>query len=189
MPWKLSWKKIRERFAKPIFIALGFLAFGLGTVGIFLPVLPTTPLYLLAAFCFARGSARFHRWFVSTGLYKKHLEGFVKSRAMTMKAKLAICVPVTLMLAAAMWLAPIWHARALIAAALLFKWYYFLFRIRTLPKMAPGEAPRETPGEAPEKSPGSAPADASGRASWKAPGKSPAEAGIIDEMPAGEGSE
>ncbi|MDR1194476.1 MAG: YbaN family protein [Peptococcaceae bacterium] len=123
-----------KKFVKPLFIALGFLCLGLGTLGIFLPLLPTTPLYLATVFCFARGSARFHRWFLGTGLYKKHLEGFVKSRAMTMRTKLLICVPVTVMLLIAMYFSPIWHARVLIGAVLALKWYYFLFRIKTVSK-------------------------------------------------------
>jgi uncharacterized membrane protein YbaN (DUF454 family) len=125
-----------KKLIKPLFIALGCLTLAIGTVGIFLPVLPTTPLYLVTAFCFARGSTRFHRWFLNTGLYKKHLDGFIKNRSMPMKTKLVICIPVTLMLLVAIYFAPIWHARVLIGAVLLFKWYYFLFRIKTVPAEA-----------------------------------------------------
>jgi iron complex transport system permease protein len=120
-----------KAFVKPLFIALGFLTFAIGTIGIFLPVLPTTPLYLVALFCFARGSSRFHGWFVSTKLYKRHLESFVKSRAMTMKKKLVICVPVSVMMGLAFYFLPNWHGRVAIAAALCLKWYYFLFKIKT----------------------------------------------------------
>jgi uncharacterized membrane protein YbaN (DUF454 family) len=122
-----------KKLVNPLFIALGFLTFAVGTVGIFLPVLPTTPLYLATAFFFARGSKCFHSWFLGTKLYRKHLDSFVKNRAMPMKTKLTICIPVTVMLAVAIYFVPIWHAQVVIAAVLLIKWFYFLFRIKTLP--------------------------------------------------------
>ncbi len=49
-------------FVRHVFIALGFAALLLGFIGIFLPIMPTTPFILLAAAFFARGSERFHTW-------------------------------------------------------------------------------------------------------------------------------
>jgi len=50
--------------SRAILIALGSLCVGLAVLGMFLPVLPTTPFLLLAAGLYARGSTRFHHWLV-----------------------------------------------------------------------------------------------------------------------------
>lgn len=83
---------------KPLWIILGFVFAGLGCVGIPLPVLPTTPFLLLAAFCFAKGSRRVDAWFRGTKLYKNHLESFVTHRSMTLKTKLSILFTASAML-------------------------------------------------------------------------------------------
>lgn len=87
-----------RRVSRYVWAGLGFLFFGLALVGVALPFLPTTPFALLAAFCFARSSERLNAWFKSTKLYKKVLEGYVTKRSMTVKAKLTIIIPVTVLL-------------------------------------------------------------------------------------------
>ncbi len=88
-----------SKLAHGVWAGLGFLFFALGMVGVVLPILPTTPFILLAAFCFARSSERLNAWFKGTKVYKKVLEGYVTKRSMTVKAKLTILVPVTVLLA------------------------------------------------------------------------------------------
>jgi uncharacterized membrane protein YbaN (DUF454 family) len=117
---------------KILFLVLGFLCMGIGGIGVVLPLLPTTPFLLLAAFFFAKGSERFHRWFLSTKLYKKHLESFVKSRAMTVKTKLCILLPVSAMLLVVFFLMDHPHVRIVIVILILVKYYYFIFRIKTI---------------------------------------------------------
>lgn len=68
---------------KLIWIVLGFVCLGLGTVGVVIPVLPTVPFYMSTLFCFAKSSRKLHDWFQSTGLYQNHLRSFVQERAMT----------------------------------------------------------------------------------------------------------
>ena len=75
---------------KFFYIFIGLIAFLLGAIGVVLPVLPTTPFLLVASFCFVRGSEKFDKWFKGTRIYKKHLENFVESRAMTLKQKVSL---------------------------------------------------------------------------------------------------
>lgn len=83
---------------KIVYIVLGFLTLGLGSVGMVLPVLPTTPFFLVAAFCFARSSERLNTWFRNTDMYKKNLESFVQGKGMTKSAKLRIMTTVTIIM-------------------------------------------------------------------------------------------
>lgn len=118
---------------KILFLFLGFFFFGLGAIGTVVPVLPTTPFLLLAAFFFARGSERFNRWFLSTGLYKKHLESFIQSRSMPRRTKVYILSFATTMLAAAFILADLLFLRLFILVVAAYLHYYFAAHIKTLP--------------------------------------------------------
>lgn len=115
-----------------LFIVLGFIFLGVGAVGIVVPILPTTPFLLLASFFFAKGSKRFHDWFLSTKLYKRYLESFVKSRAMTLKGKLTILIPVSCMLIITFILVDNIYARIVLVILFISKYVYFFTQIRTV---------------------------------------------------------
>lgn len=89
----------RARRFRGVWAVLGFIAFGFGMVGVAVPVLPTTPFILLAAFCFARSSERLNAWFKGTAVYRKVFDGLVSKRSMTLKSKLLILASVTALLA------------------------------------------------------------------------------------------
>lgn len=86
------------KITRLIFLILGFVCLGLGCVGVVLPILPTVPFFLATVFCFANSSQKLHDWFVGTKLYKKHLESYVQKRGMTVKTKIGIIIPVTLLM-------------------------------------------------------------------------------------------
>ncbi|MEI0516580.1 YbaN family protein [Brachyspira murdochii] len=115
-----------------LFIVLGFIFVGIGAVGIVVPILPTTPFLLLASFFFAKGSKKFHNWFTSTKLYKKHLESFVKSRAMTLKSKLSILLPVSAMLIITFIFVNNIYARITLVILFISKYLYFFTQIKTI---------------------------------------------------------
>ena len=117
---------------KTLYLIIGFLFFGLGAIGVILPVLPTTPFLLVASYCFARGSKRFNDWFLSTKIYQKHLDSFVKERAMTLNTKISLLSFASAMLILAFCLVDVIYARILIIAVMIFKYYYFICRIKTI---------------------------------------------------------
>ena len=117
---------------KYIYLSLAFLFLAIGAIGVVLPILPTTPFLLLASYFFGKGSKRFQHWFLSTKLYKNHLDSFVNSRAMTMKTKISILTIASLMLILAFIITKSVHARIFILVAMIFKYYYFTFKIKTI---------------------------------------------------------
>ena len=79
---------------KILYILIGCISLGLGIIGVILPILPTVPFVLLAAFCFARSSERLDGWFKNTKLYR---ENNMKN-GMTKQAKIRIMCSVTLLM-------------------------------------------------------------------------------------------
>jgi uncharacterized membrane protein YbaN (DUF454 family) len=70
-----------------LFTILGFLFIALGTIGVFLPVLPTTPFILLAAGCFSRSSKKWHNWLLSNKLFGPGIHRWESQRCVNCKTK------------------------------------------------------------------------------------------------------
>ena len=114
--------KKRKNPFRIIWLLAGFLAMGIGAVGV-----------ALASFCLAKGSDRFHRWFTGTKLYKRHLESFVKNRSMTLKTKFSLLIPASCMLVLALLAMSNIYGRLFIVFLIIFKYVYFFTKIKTVP--------------------------------------------------------
>lgn len=68
-----------------LYILLGMFTFGLGTLGIFLPFLPTTVFYLLTGFFWLRSSEKLHQKFVQSKSYQKYVQDALIERKITTK--------------------------------------------------------------------------------------------------------
>lgn len=77
----------RRRSVRYILLGVGWLSVTLGVIGIFLPVLPTTPFLLLAAACFARSSPRFYFWLVNHKRLGPWIRDYLQGNGIPLKAK------------------------------------------------------------------------------------------------------
>jgi uncharacterized membrane protein YbaN (DUF454 family) len=70
-----------------LYLLLGFLALALGIVGAFLPLLPTVPFVILAAFLFSKGSRRWERWLLGHPQLGPPIRDWRESRSISSKGK------------------------------------------------------------------------------------------------------
>ena len=118
-----------------IFLILGLLCLTLGTIGVFLPILPTVPFYLATVFCFSQSSQKLHDWFIGTELYKKHLQSFVEKKGMLMKTKVSIITTVTLLMGFGFFMMArkgIWVPCIIIGVVWVCHVLYFVFGVKTI---------------------------------------------------------
>lgn len=113
--------------AKTLYLVFGFLFVAIGAVGVVLPLLPTTPFLILAAFCFSRGSEKWHRWLLSNPTFGPSIRDWESHGIIRLPAKrlatLLIAVSFT-----SLWFAigaPVWAKLCMVsvgALVLVFIW-------------------------------------------------------------------
>ncbi len=104
--------------ARALGVSFGLLSLALGFIGIFVPLLPTTALMLLAAFCFARGSQRLHDWLVRHPRFGPPIEAWRRHGAISRGAKQLAVFTMLLVLLLSLALAVPWTVLGIQAAVL-----------------------------------------------------------------------
>ncbi|HUH59838.1 MAG TPA: YbaN family protein [Candidimonas sp.] len=99
---------------KILFNILGTLALLLAVMGLFLPLLPTTPFVLLASACYVRGSDRLHRWLLRNKLFGQHLANIQSGRGIPLKTKIVAIIFLWSSLSISAWYIPILPIRLLL---------------------------------------------------------------------------
>ncbi len=129
--------KTASRLQRRVLFVAGLACVGLGSVGLILPLLPTTPFLLLAAYLFARSNERWHRWLMSHKQLSPYIHAFRGDKGLTSGQKLRIGATISILLAVSVYLVPGALIKALISAWWLF-WIIFICRIKTASEAADG---------------------------------------------------
>ena len=124
-----------KKIVNGICVVLAFACVGLGLLGIVLPILPTTPLFIAAACLFTKGSKRFHVWFLNTKIYKKYIESAVKNGTMEKDAKRKMMITLGLVFGVGIFFSPIF-AKFIIFIVAAIHFYVLIFRIKSVEKIA-----------------------------------------------------
>jgi hypothetical protein len=124
-------KRERSRVARALWAAGGFTAFGAAVIGAILPLIPTVPFLLLAAFCFARSSRRAQQWFLATRLYRTVLKDYLERRPMTTREKVRLLVPIIASILIASVFVPLMAVRIIMYLVIVGQLYYFFVKIPT----------------------------------------------------------
>lgn len=79
--------KTKKTWIRTLLVIAGTLFTGLGFVGIFVPLLPTTPFLLLAAICYARSSQRLYGWLLNNKLFGYYIRSYLERKGVPLKVK------------------------------------------------------------------------------------------------------
>ena len=81
-------RSMSYKLRKQLLIVAGTISTAIGILGIFVPILPTTPFLLLAAACYVRSSERFYRWLINNRLFGTYIRNYIESRGMPLRTRI-----------------------------------------------------------------------------------------------------
>jgi len=105
---------VREKLLKSLLLAIGWISVVLGVLGIFLPLLPTTPFLLLAAACFVRSSPKFYQWLVDHPRLGSYILHYLNGEGIPKRAKFVSIMMIAGTISFSIWLVPILWVKVLL---------------------------------------------------------------------------
>lgn len=106
--------RIKNKALRMLVLMVGWLSVVLGVIGIFLPILPTTPFLLLAAACFVRTSPKFYHWLVGHPKLGKYLVYYLEGKGIPLKAKIFTIGLITISMSTTAYLVPVTAVKVLL---------------------------------------------------------------------------
>ena len=79
---------MRKTIIRTLLIVAGSFSVGIGILGIFIPILPTTPFLLLAAVCYMKSSDRLHQWLLNNRIFGAYVKDYIEGRGMPVRVKI-----------------------------------------------------------------------------------------------------
>ncbi len=104
-----------NRLLRTLWLVLGLLFTGLGFVGAFLPVMPTTVFLLLAAFFFARSSPRFYAWLLNNPMFGPLIRDWRAGLGMPLRAKILAVGLIVLTMGSSILIIPLFWVKVMLA--------------------------------------------------------------------------
>ncbi len=106
-----------KSFKKNALIVCGTMSVGLGTIGIFIPLLPTTVFYLLAAYCYAHSSQKFYNWLITNRWFGEYIRNYREGRGIPLKQKIFSISLLWLTIGYSVWfVVSLWWVRLILLA-------------------------------------------------------------------------
>lgn len=121
---------MRQQLKKTLYLIFGFVFIILGIVGLFLPLLPTTPFIILAAFFFSQSSEKCHQWLLNNKVFGPILYNWETSRCIPSFAKKLSFIMIGIFGTYSVMVIPLVSVK-LLTVALLVYGCYFIYNIQT----------------------------------------------------------
>mgnify|MGYP001174091332 FL=1 len=121
---------MKRQLKNSLLITFGSIAFVFGILGVFLPLVPTTPLLLLAAACYVRSSQKLYRWLIHNKWFGQYIENFRSGQGIPLRAKVSGIVVLWLSIGiTAVFVVPFYAVKiALVLMAAVVTWYILSFK-------------------------------------------------------------
>jgi len=109
--------KSNKKFVRVLFFIAGSITLAFGTIGIVLPILPTTPFLLASIACYLRSSERMTHWMLTNKYFGKHIKNYREGKGIPLKTKIfAISLLWITIVYSAFFIVPIWIVQIILFA-------------------------------------------------------------------------